>query len=479
MPASPGADLPARPLEAGIDQAVARIVTHRQRPSWYTPWDFLSIQQGSGSGFVVEGGLVMTNAHVISDARLLLVFLQGDPNPHQAEVHAVGHDCDLALLRLVEPEALSGRVPLPFGGLPPVRSTVETFGYPAGGREISSTRGVVSRIEMQDYTHPGNERHLAAQTDAAINPGNSGGPVVQEGKVVGVAFQAAPDLQNVGYFIPTEVVHHFRTDVARGEYRGFPGLGVRLQNMENPAARRVAGMAPGESGAAVDLVYPETSAEGHLLPGDVILAVDGQVVANDCTVLDADSGLRVDLLVLVDRHQVGDNLQLRILRQGAHVELELPLKGWRASGRHANQHDARPRYYVYGGLVFVPLDLEMLKTFGPNWRSTGDKVLLHEFLIRPYKDLDQWRKERVVLLRRLDHPVNAAMAWYQNLAIERVNGQGINGLADLIDALAVNRDPFHVFEFSSDRIAVLNRVEAERANPEILELYGVPRDRNL
>ncbi|MEQ1507014.1 MAG: hypothetical protein ABMB14_32600, partial [Myxococcota bacterium] len=248
-------------------------------------------------------------------------------------------------------------------------------------------------------------------------------------------------------------------------------------------------------GVAIDLVFPDTSADGHLIPGDVLLEIDGLTVANNGTVYDdagfgpvgppggdgngrAD-GLWMDLLAIVDRHQVGDALQVRILRDGARTTLAVTLKAWQAAARFADQHDKQPRYYVYGGLVFVPLDLEMLKIFGWEWRSTADKVLLHEFLLRPYRDPDQWRKERVVLMRRLDHPVNSTMAWYQNMAVERVNGRDITGLADLIDALATNVDRFQVIEFSNNRLAVLDRAEAEHANPEILERYGVARDRNL
>jgi S1-C subfamily serine protease len=473
-----------------IDQAVARIVNYSQRPNWFAPWDAAPVQQSSGSGFVVEGGLVMTNAHVVGDARMLLVFLNGDPNPHQAEVHAVGHDCDLALLRPIEPGVLEGRVPLEFGALPRLRSTVETFGYPAGGRQISSTRGVVSRIELQYYSHPENEQHLAAQTDAAINPGNSGGPVVQDGKVVGVAFQAAAELQSIGYFIPTEVVHHFRVDAASGHgYRGFPSLGARVQNLENQAARAQVGMEPDETGVIVDLVFPETSADGHLRPGDVLLALDDVPIANDATVAlpphpaypttEGSDDLRMDLLVLVDRHQIGESLHVRLLRDGVRMDLDLPLRGWPAVDRYAAKHDQRPRYFVYGGLVFVPLHLEVMKTFGYDWRSKADKILLHEFLIRPYAELDLWRKERVVLLRKLDHRVNAGMYWHQNLAVERVNGREIGDLSDLVQAFAANQGRYHVVECVGPRLVVLDREEADRAHAEILEQYGVTVDRNL
>jgi hypothetical protein len=90
-----------------------------------------------------------------------------------------------SLLRVGDESFFEGIPPVEFGDLPEVRSAVVTYGYPAGGEQISYTRGVVSRIELQNYVHIGNRSLLAVQTDAAINPGNSGGPVIQDDRVVG------------------------------------------------------------------------------------------------------------------------------------------------------------------------------------------------------------------------------------------------------------------------------------------------------
>ena len=71
---------------------------------------------------------------------------------------------------------------------------------------------------MDTYVHSGADSHLAIQTDAAINPGNSGGPVIQDGKVVGVAFQGLTNADNIGYMIPTTVIAHFLKDVEDNQY---------------------------------------------------------------------------------------------------------------------------------------------------------------------------------------------------------------------------------------------------------------------
>jgi S1-C subfamily serine protease len=121
-----------------------------------------------------------------------------------------------------------------------MESTVSVYGYPIGGDRLSVTRGIVSRIDFQTYSHSGSDSHLTIQIDAAINPGNSGGPVMQNGKVVGVAFQgySGDVAQNVGYMIAMPVARRFMKDVEDGKYDHYVDLALTYENLFNPAARR-------------------------------------------------------------------------------------------------------------------------------------------------------------------------------------------------------------------------------------------------
>jgi S1-C subfamily serine protease len=459
---------------AELERSVVRILNHSQRGDWYTPWNPGHAYQSSATGFIIEGNQVMTNAHVVSDSRVLLLYLHGDPTPHEARVVAIGHDCDLALIEPVEPGLLEGLPAMRFGGLPALRSTVETYGYPAGGQRLSSTRGVVSRIEHGVYAHSSGDAHLAAQTDAALNPGNSGGPVVQDGLVVGVAFQTSSDLENVGFFIPTEVVEHFLTDVADGSYDGYPDLGVRVANLENVAARRHAKMGPGQAGVRVDFVYPESSADGVLRKGDVLLEVEAAAIANDGSVAAGDLRFRYEMLI--DRRQVGESLSLAILRDGERLELQVPMKRYDPFDMYRRIYDELPRYYVYAGLVFVPLTSELFAALS----TTLPAHLVYEAYLRPIAEAQDVRKEPVVLLRRLDHSANSELAWYVNLVVDQVNGQRIDGLEELIAAIESHEGRFQVLEFGYyGRMGVLERDVAEGAHQEILDLYGIPKDRRL
>lgn len=454
---------------AALERSVVRLTNTSQRADWRTPWNFGRPGTGTGSGFVVEGGRILTNAHVVADSKNLVIHLHGDANPHPARIVALGHDCDLALVEPVEPGLLDGLKPLPLGAQPTIGDEVKTFGYPVGGRWLSSTRGVVSRIDVISSVHSPGSDHLAIQTDAAINPGNSGGPVLHDGKVVGVAFQGAGALENVGYFIPPLIIQHFLDDVAEGDgYEGFPSLDVKLATLDAPAARRRAGMAPDETGVWVDFVHPGSPAKGVLQRGDVLLSLDGEALGNDGTFAHADQ--RLQLQAILDRFHVGDRISARVLRGGARIDLQVPLARTVYPQR---PYETLPAYLIYAGLVFVPLDREY-------WATTGgkDSGILYEYYYRQLGEPEAVVPGRVMLLRRLEHEVNASLPYAGGVLVDTINGTPIHKLDDVWGALAQNTGQYHVIAFlHAESVAVLDRKKADAAHLPILKQYAVPEER--
>jgi len=462
----------------GIEQSVVKIVNQYNRFSWYEPWASGATGKGTGSGFVISGKRIMTNAHVVSDSALILVYFHNDPQPYPAHVAAIGHDCDLAILELEDPARIEEVPALALDGLPELRSRVVTYGYPMGGQLISSTVGVVSRIEQQTYVHSGVDSHLAVQTDAAINPGNSGGPVVQNGKVVGVAFQGNSNLENMGFFIPIQVVGHFLADLEDGTYDGYPEFGILASNLENPAARAYAGMEKGETGIRVDYIIRGGSAEGTLQTDDILTAIDGYPVANDGTIV--WHGLRLDSSFAIDQKQMGDTVPLRIIRGSKRMEVSLQLNHYNPGESKAHLYDCRPNYYVYAGLVFVPLNRESLKSYSDNWVVDAPQELIYESYYRPLIEHDFLDTPHVIQIRRLDAETNVEEARHLYRVIESVNGQPVGTLPELVDAFEGNTNAFHVIRFKYDnRITVLDREKSDAANQQILNRYAIPKDRRL
>lgn len=472
-----GDDLPSQGA-AQPERSVVSIINFSQTPVWDAPWRFEQVQRATGSGFVVRGRRIMTNAHVVSWGKQILVRRVGDPRLYNARVRFVGHDCDLALLEVAEPAFFEGLEPLEFGELPEERSGVVTYGYPAGGEQLSYTRGVVSRIEMQPYSHIGNRSFLAVQTDSAINPGNSGGPVLRDGRVVGVAFQAITQLENTGFFIPTPIIGHFMKDIEDGRYDGFPDLGVFLASVQNSAFRRYLGLPDDARGARIDGLFPMKEVREKLRADDVILRIGPYEVASDQTVM--YEGHRVHAGVATDLAQHGENIDVVIWRDGHEQSVDLPVRVFSEDRAEGNQYDVLPRYFVHAGLIFVPLSLDYLKTFGRSWASVAGPELIYELRFRRWEDPDNWRPEPVVLAGVLPHAVNANLLASGRSLIDRINGVRIGRLADAVRAIEGCTNAQHVIEFMpGGRFDCLDREAAAVAHEEILKGYSIPADRRL
>ena len=463
------------------EKSVIQITTFSRQPVWDAPWRSEAVRRAGGSGFVIrtsKGKRIMTNAHVISWDREILVRRYQDPRPYLATVEFAGYDCDLALLAVEDESFFEGLEPLEFGELPGVRTAVITYGYPAGGEQISYTRGVVSRIEMQTYVHIGNRTLLGVQTDAAINPGNSGGPVIQDDRVVGVAFQGIQGLENTGFFIPGPVIEHFLKDIADDKYDGFPQAGVRLMPLQSAAYRRFLKLPENGPGARVDSLLPIPSTAAVLQEDDVILQIGEYPLGSDGTILFRDN--RVFGSLAFQEVQHGESVPLKVWRKGKELDLELPVLYYEGDRNVGNQYGALPRYFVYGGLVFVPLSLDYMKTMGRNWSDPANADLVYELYYRRHESPEEARAEPVVLASILADPVNANFDHRGRVLVDKVNNVRIEKLEDLIRAFESSTNTFHLVEFLPNHsFDALERTPAEEANPRILETYGIPQDRRL
>jgi len=457
------------------ERSVVQIITFSQQPNWVEPWRFSGVAKGTGSGFLIEGGRIMTNAHVVSWAKQILIQRYQDPKPYQAEIEYIGHDCDLAVLKVSDPSFYRGMEPLAFGELPNVRSTVVTYGYPAGGDQISYTRGVVSRIEMQGYVHIYNRSFLSVQTDAAINPGNSGGPVIQNGKVVGVSFQGNKALENTGFFIPPNIIQHFLKDIEDGEYHGFPDVGLALAPLLNPAMRQYLKLPDSEIGAFIDrILYPFEKTHQVLQENDVLMKVNQYEVGSDALI--QYRGNRVHAGVAFDQAQHGEMMDLVVWRDGKEVKVSVPVYVNRVDAIEGNQYDKEPPYFIVGGLVFTELSRNYLGASG----GSPDTDTLYELMFTRYIGGEDMRQRPVVLATILSHEINADFTIRNRSILDQVNGQQIHSMQDLVAAIESNQDEFHQFSFiQGRRTEALNREAADQATNEVLQTYRVPNDRRV
>jgi len=471
---------PSNHLQAGepvpkkIRASVIKINVIAQFPDYAVPWNPGQIRPGMGTGFIITDNRILTNAHLASNARFIAVEKEGDSRKYEARVKFIAHDCDLAILEVLDPSFFEGTAPLAFGGMPTLDSTVTVIGYPIGGNLLSVTRGVVSRIDYQVYSHSSADSHLAIQIDAAVNPGNSGGPVLQDNAVIGVVFQGynAQVAQNVGYMIPVPAIQRFLTDVADGYYDRYVDLGFFTFPLINDTHRRALGLKPGDYGVVISQIIPAGGAGGILEVGDVLLSIDNLPIFSDGSV--EMGGQRVQMAEVVERKFKGDKVHLKILRAYREMNVTLPLNSPWPYLMVSRRHDVRPQFVVFGGLVFQPLSRGFLEA-----RKIEDINILYYYSLFLDNEIYLEHPEVIVLGKVLPDPINAYLGKFVNSIVHKINTKKIRTLLDVAEAFKEPSDYYVIHFMGTSRPVVLERQLVIAARDRILREYGVLKEEHL
>ena len=467
--------LPVAGLATDVDQAMVKIYTNSVAYNYYIPWSTDAPRESSGSGCVVEGNMILTNAHVVSNETYLQVRKEGDPRKYQAFVVAVSHDADLALITVHDDSFFEGIDPLELGELPFPREQVTVYGYPMGGDALSTTQGVISRIESHRYVHS-DLSLLTVQLDAAINPGNSGGPAIIDNRIIGVAMQTNTQADNIGYVIPVPVIKHFFEDMEDGNYNGFPSAGFTYQTIRSEAFSERFGIEEEQSGVMVTRIAYGSPAAEVLEPGDVILQIDGRSIAGDGTV-EFRPGSRTRLDYMVNRCQIGEIIPLEIVRDGIPETVEILLNTTFHDLTVVSYkiYDTPPEYFIFGGAVFMPLTLNYLESWGSDWRLHTIDYLSYPLLFNNWRTEE--REEIVILTFMLPAEVNAGYESINYEIIETVDGARVRSFSQFVETLDSGTDQFLELTTNLGNIIILDREKAVAANGEIMARYSIPVDR--
>ncbi len=458
------------------DKSVVMIMAVSQDYDYSAPWKMAPMNRGMGSGFVIEGRRILTNAPNVANYRYIELKKQNQARRYPAKVLFVGHDCDLAVLTVPDPSFFEGTEPMVFGGLPVPNSTVQTCGFPMGGQQVSVTKGVVSRLETGVYSHSQGTPHLVIQTDAAINPGNSGGPVLQDDKVVGVAFQGLQSGDNIGYLIPTTVIAHFLKDIEDGTYDGFGSMGVSLfPGLHNPSYKKYLKIPDNQEGIIIIDVLTNSTARETFKIGDVVTNIDGYDIENDGRI--TIDGLSLELGEIMDRKQIGETMLVTYYRDGQKQQSEIkiaknePILPWKL------RYDEQPAYRIFGGMTFVQLNRNYLQSWGRNWIGDIPHALRYLFIESNQLNTNQDRTEYVVLSEILPDEVNAYLEGFKSQVVDTVNGLKIKNLRDLDNALSKDVNGYWVVQFLfNDSPMIIDAAKARQNQKLILEKYNINTD---
>ncbi len=472
VPPSTAAAAPA-PLNPALENSVVKVFSTLRGPDPYKPWTKAAPVDITGSGVVIEGKRILTNAHVVGYASQVQVQANQAGDKLSATVVAVAPGADLALLKL-DDESFFDTHPavLRTSALPDVREPVFAYGYPTGGNSLSITKGIVSRIEFTNYSPYSSG--LRVQIDAAINPGNSGGPVISGDKMVGLAFATATNAQNIGYIIPNEEIALFLRDVKDGKYDGKPALHDEYQTLENPALRAYLKLAPNVTGAVVrrpafsDSAYP-------LHEWDVVTRIGERPVDNQAMV-SIGPNLRVRFQYLVQQLAKDGKVPLTIVRDGKTMQVQVPVP----ARRHhliADLNGAYPSYFIYGPIVFSRATAEFASFLFTSAQAAAGFSMVGSALVTRRGDLATPEREELVVVSSPFFPNKSVTGYSQRFGsvVESVNGTPVRSLAHLVALLRDAKDELVVLRFEQRHAEtmVLRRKDVLDATESILSDNGI------
>ncbi len=457
-----------------IRPSVVKIFTTARRPELRRPWAGATPVEFTGSGVVIEGNRILTNAHMVSYASRILVQSQRTGDRYIANVVARADGIDLALLELEDATFFDFHPPAPFSeGLPGIGETVHTYGYPLGGNELSVTRGIVSRIEYTSYKF--DTQGLRIQVDAAINPGNSGGPAVVNGQVIGLVFSGIRQADNIGYLIPTEEIAAFLGDIRDGYYHGQPYLPDEFQSLENRELRRMLGLDSLTTGVMVATPW-STAADYPLRKWDVVTHI-GEAPIDNRGNIQYDENIRLNFEYLSAKLAQDGRVPLSIIRDGVPLQVmaRVTANPPRLLPHLRNEY---PGYFIYGPLVFTPAYADHLDLLALPFLTARLSPLAARAHDRPAFDGEQFV---IVSSPLFPHRMSVGYDVVHFPVVKSVNGTNVRNLRHLVVTLRGLTDPFVVFEWFDRNVptVVFDRLEVIRATDQILEENGVRRQYSL
>ena len=308
--------------------SVVFISTRRRVMDLWTR-NVFSVPRGTGSGFVWDDlGHIVTNHHVIAGTSEATVRLN-DGRSYRAALVGASPTDDLAVLRINVPFDRPPPVPVGQSGDLRVGQKVFAIGNPFG-LDHTLTSGIVSALDRSLAGEGGVPIEHLIQTDAAINPGNSGGPLLDSaGRLIGIntaIYSPSGAYAGIGFAVPVDTANRVVPQlIAHGKYLR-PSLGIVVDADIN----RVVAQQLGVTGVVVVKVQAGTAAEaaglqgmqvdsgGEVVPGDVILAIDGKKVETVAA-----------LFSRLDDYRIGDEVRLRVWRSGREADIAVVLQAGR------------------------------------------------------------------------------------------------------------------------------------------------------
>ncbi len=287
-------------------------------------------RQGAGSGSIInKQGYIITNYHVIQDARRLEVTL-ADGSKWQGKLVGTDPDNDLAVIKIDAPTNKLTVIPMGDSDRLIVGQKVLAIGNPFGLGQTLTT-GIISSLGRTLRAQNNTFMEDIIQTDASINPGNSGGPLLDSsGKLIGIntaIFSPTGASVGIGFAVPANTAKRIIPDLIARGYYAYPWMGATVTTLL-PGDARTLQLAVGGGALIVDIVRGGPASKAGLRGGDRRVRLGNRILFAGGDVVVAADGRSIDtadgLIRIIREKRPGEVLNLEVYR-GGHYRQEVML----------------------------------------------------------------------------------------------------------------------------------------------------------
>jgi hypothetical protein len=451
------------------EKSIVTIEVNRHQYDYYQPWSKRT-KRLQKVGTVMPDHQILSTADEMFDRTLIRVQKNGRGRWWIGEVAWIDYPANLALITVSDPAFWEDLKPASFGG-----------GIPAdGGMQICRWRGGNLETRRAEFTQfVVREEQLSAINQVVLEAGSEiqntgwGEPLVANSKLIGLI--RAQDGRTC-IATPASCIRSILDARKNGQYHGLGFFHFYWQPAENTDSLAWLKL-PGEPRGVVVIDVPDRPDTGEqvIKLHDILLKIDGFDLDIQGDYEDPEFGHLLLENLATRRKWAGDDVKIQICREGKIMDVtyRLPKFEYDNSLVPTATYDQEPEYLMVGGLVFQPLTDSYLQSWGAEWKRRAPFRLNYYNNENPSKD----RPALVILSQVLPDAYNIGYQDQRYLVINKVDGQRVNRLPELRDALQKSQNGFHVIEFAQGETLqrmVLEAGDSEKeATTRILKRYGI------
>lgn len=460
---------------AGKNTSLLRVNVTYQAWNFRVPWQKTSPGTRRGLGVLMDKNQILVTAQIVADATYIELEQADTGQKLSAKVKAVDYDANLAVLEPATEakEFFAALKPISIEPSARIGDKLQVWQLGRVG-DLIATDLQINKVLTSRYVLD-TSHFLVYETIGIIrSEANSFTlPVVKNGKLAGLLLRYNSRDQTATV-LPAPIIVHFLKDMASGDYKGFPSLGVEFQQTLDEQFREYLGMGKDQQGVYISEVAKGGSAESlGLKKGDILTELNGFQVDARGDYKDPVFGpLNLSHIVRGNSY-VGDKVTVKVLRDGKEQTLsgKLTRKDPKDFVVWPYLFDRGSNFLVMGGLVFQELSIPYLQSFGENWESNGPLRLVH--IANHADEYEKMGKKKIIFLSGA-LPTRSTQGYGRigGSIVNKVNGKEINDLSDLDAAFKEPQNLLHTIELEDfPKLIYLDAIAAESDN---LKLMDVP-----